>query len=313
MKVDRLVSIIMTLLNKERIGAQELADMFEVSPRTIYRDIDAINMAGIPIRSISGVGGGFEIMPEYKIDKNVFSTADLLAILMGLSNLSNMIQSDELVNVLAKIKSFIPVDRAKDIEIKKNQINIDLSSWSGNRNIQPYLQMIKTAIEDYKQISFGYIAHHGNKTVRTVEPYQLVLKSSHWYFYGYCYHRNAYRLFRLSRMSELQIEQKTFVPRDYQQPILDFETIIETMQEEIKIRIHKSVLDRVLEFCTCDHFLPDGDEHYIVDFPFLENEYYYDILLSFGDKCECLEPLHIREKMKQKIQNIAAIYKDIHL
>ncbi len=313
MKVDRLVSIIMTLLNKERIGAQELADMFEVSPRTIYRDIDAINMAGIPIRSISGVGGGFEIMPEYKIDKNVFSTADLLAILMGLSNLSNMIQSDELVNVLAKIKSFIPVDRAKDIEIKKNQINIDLSLWSGNRNIQPYLQMIKTAIEDYKQISFGYIAHHGNKTVRTVEPYQLVLKSSHWYFYGYCYHRSAYRLFRLSRMSELQIEQKTFVPRDYQQPILDFETIIETMQEEIKIRIHKSVLDRVLEFCTCDHFLPDGDEHYIVDFPFLENEYYYDILLSFGDKCECLEPLHIREKMKQKIQNIAAIYKDIHL
>ena len=313
MKVDRLVSIIMTLLNKERIGAQELADMFEVSPRTIYRDIDAINMAGIPIRSISGVGGGFEIMPEYKIDKNVFSTADLLAILMGLSNLSNMIQSDELVNVLAKIKSFIPADRAKDIEIKKNQINIDLSSWSGNRNIQPYLQMIKTAIEDYKQISFGYIAHHGNKTVRTVEPYQLVLKSSHWFFYGYCYHRNAYRLFRLSRMSELQIEQKTFVPRDYQQPILDFETIIETMQEEIKIRIHKSVLDRVLEFCTCEHFLPDGDEHYIVDFPFLENEYYYDILLSFGDKCECLEPLHIREKMKQKIQNIAAIYKDIHL
>ena len=285
MKVDRLVSIIMTLLNKERIGAQELADMFEVSPRTIYRDIDAINMAGIPIRSISGVGGGFEIMPEYKIDKNV----------------------------LAKIKSFIPADRAKDIEIKKNQINIDLSSWSGNRNIQPYLQMIKTAIEDYKQISFGYIAHHGNKTVRTVEPYQLVLKSSHWYFYGYCYHRSAYRLFRLSRMSELQIEQKTFVPRDYQKPILDFETIIETMQEEIKIRIHKSVLDRVLEFCTCEHFLPDGDEHYIVDFPFLENEYYYDILLSFGDKCECLEPLHIREKMKQKIQTIAAIYKDIHL
>ena len=313
MKVDRLVSIIMTLLNKERIGAQELADMFEVSPRTIYRDIDAINMAGIPIRSISGVGGGFEIMPEYKIDKNVFSTADLLAILMGLSNLSNMVRGDELVNVLAKIKSFIPADRAKDIEIKKNQINIDLSSWSGNRNIQPYLQMIKTAIEDYKQISFGYIAHHGNKTVRTVEPYQLVLKSSHWYFYGYCYHRSAYRLFRLSRMSELQIEQKTFVPRDYQQPILDFETIIETMQEEIKIRIHKSVLDRVLEFCTCEHFLPDGDEHYIVDFPFLENEYYYDILLSFGDKCECLEPLHIREKMKQKIQNIAAIYKDIHL
>lgn len=147
MKVDRLVSIIMTLLNKKRIGAQELADMFEVSPRTIYRDIDAINMAGIPVRSISGVGGGFEIMPEYKIDKSVFSAADLSAILMGLSSLSDMGQGDELVNVLAKIKSLIPVDRAKDIEIKTNQICIDLSAWSGNQNIQPYLQMIKAALE----------------------------------------------------------------------------------------------------------------------------------------------------------------------
>ena len=308
MKVDRLVSIIMTLLDKKRIGAQELADMFEVSPRTIYRDIDAINMAGLPIRSISGVGGGFEIMPKYKIDKNVFSTADLSAILMGLSNLSNMIRGDELVNALAKVKSFIPADKANDIEIKINQICVDLSQWSGNKNIQPYLQMIKAALENYKLLSFEYIAHHGNKSVRTVEPYQLVLKSGHWYFYGYCSNRSDYRLFRLSRMSDLQMRQETFVPRDYQKPILDFEEIIETMQTEIKIRIHKPVLDRVLEFCTYDHFFPDGDEHYIVNFPFIENEYYYDVLLSFGDKCECLEPLPIRTKMKQKLYDIVAIY-----
>jgi predicted DNA-binding transcriptional regulator YafY len=102
MKIDRLVSIIMILLEKERIGAQELADRFEVSPRTIYRDIDAINMAGIPVCSVPGVGGGFEIMREYKVDKKVFSAADLSAILMGLSSLSNMIRGDELVNALAK-------------------------------------------------------------------------------------------------------------------------------------------------------------------------------------------------------------------
>lgn len=310
MKVDRLVSIIMTLLDKKRIGAQELADMYEVSPRTIYRDIDAINMAGIPIRSISGVGGGFEIMPEYKIDKNVFSAADLSAILMGLTNLSNIVRGDELVNVLAKIKSLIPADRARDIEIKTNQICIDLSSWSGNQNIQPYLQTIKGALENYKLISFEYIAHHGKKTARIVEPYQLVLKNSHWYLYGYCCNRNDYRLFRLSRMSDLRMEQKIFLPRDYQRPVLDFEKIIETIQTEIIIRIHKSVLDRVLEFCTYDHFLQDGDEHYIVKFPFIENEYYYDILLGFGNKCECLEPLHIREKMKNKIRDIAALYGD---
>ncbi|MDE5932143.1 MAG: YafY family transcriptional regulator, partial [Lachnospiraceae bacterium] len=279
-------------------------------PRTIYRDIDAINMAGIPIRSIAGVGGGFEIMPEYKIDKKVFSTADLSAILMGLSSLSNIVRGDELVNALAKVKSFIPADKAKDIEMKTNQICIDLSPWLGNRNIQPYLQIIKAALESYRLISFEYIAHHGNKTVRTVEPYQLVLKSSHWYFYGYCYDRNDYRLFRLSRMSDLQMRQETFVPRNFQKPDMDFAEMIETMQTEIKIRIHKSVLDRVLEFCTYDCFVPDGDEHYIVNFPFIENEYYYDILLGFGDKCECLEPFHIRTKVKHKIYDIAAIYEN---
>ncbi len=308
MKIDRLVSIIMTLLNKERTGAQELADMFEVSPRTIYRDIDAINMAGIPVRSIPGVGGGFEIMPEYKIDKNVFSAADLSAILTGLSGLSDMVRDDELANVLAKIKSFIPADKVKDMEIKANQICIDFSPWSGNQNIRPYLQTIKAALEDSRLLSFVYIAHHGNKTVRTVAPYQLVLKGGHWYLYGYCHSRSDYRLFRLSRMSDLLKKQETFVPRDYPQPILDFMNMTETIQTEITIRIHRSVLDRVLEYCTCDRFLPDGDAHYIVHFPFVENEYYYDILLGFGDKCECLAPSHIRAKMKQKIQNIAAIY-----
>lgn len=310
MKVDRLVSIIMTLLDKKRMGAQELADMFEVSPRTIYRDIDAINLAGIPIRSISGVGGGFEIMPEYMIDKKVFSTADLSAILMGLSSLSNMVRGDELVNALAKVKSFIPAEKAKDIEIKTNQICIDLSPWIGNQNIQPYLETIKSALQNCRLLSFAYIAHHGNKTVRTVEPYQLVLKSSHWYFYGYCYRRNDYRLFRLSRMSDLQMQQETFIPRNYQKPILDFEEILTAMQTDVKIRIHKSILDRVLEYCAYDHFTPDGDEHYLVGFPFIENEYYYDILLGFGDKCECIEPLYIREEIKRRICHIAAIYGD---
>ena len=159
-------------------------------------------------------------MPEYKIDKNIFSTADLSAILMGLSNLSNMVRGDELVNALAKVKSFIPANKANDIEIKINRICVDLSPWLGNKNIQPYLQMIKAALEDCKLLSFEYIAHHGNRSVRTVEPYQLVLKSGHWYFYGYCYDRNDYRLFRLSRMSDLQVKQETFLPRDYQKPLI---------------------------------------------------------------------------------------------
>lgn len=308
MKVDRLISIIMILLDKERIGAQELADMFEVSPRTIYRDIDTINMAGIPVRSTSGVGGGFEIMPEYKIDKKVFSTADLSAILMGLSSLSNLIRGEELVNALAKVRSFIPVGKTKDIELKINQIYIDFSQWVGNRNIQPFLEIIKEALQESRLLSFEYIAHHGKKTTRTVEPYQLVLKSSHWYLQGYCHIRNDFRLFKLSRISNLQIKEETFAPRDYQKPMTDFTETLEALQTKIKIRVHKSVLDRILDYCSYEDLISDGDAHYLVTFPFIENAYYYDILLSFGDKCECLEPSHIRAELKRRIHAIAALY-----
>lgn len=309
MKVDRLISIVLVLLDKNRISAQELADMFEVSLRTIYRDIDAIELAGIPIRSTSGVGGGFEIMPNYKIDKKVFSTADLSAILIGLSSISNMIQSDELRNALAKVKSFIPTERAKEIELKVNQIYIDFSQWIGNSNIQSYIEIIKVALQENKLLSFDYIAHRGNKTTRVVEPYQLVLKSTHWYVYGYCLKRNDFRLFRLSRMSTLQKQKETFIPRDYQKSKLEFADVLATLQTNIKIRIHKSIVDRVLDYCPYENFIPDDKEHYIVSFPFIENDYYYDIVLSFGDKCECLEPLHVREKMKQRIYDIASLYK----
>ena len=310
MKIDRLVSLIMILLDKKRIGAQELAEIFEVSPRTIYRDIDTINMAGIPVCSIPGVGGGFEIMQNYKIDKNVFSTTDLSAILMGLSSISNMIRGDELVNTLTKVKSFIPAGRAKDIELKANQIYIDLSPWTGKRNIQEYLETIKTALQERKLLSFEYADRYGNITARTAEPYQLVLKSSHWYWQGYCHKRNDFRLFKLSRMSNLQIKEESFVPRVYQKPQLEFDDILEAMQTTIKIRIHKSIMERVLDFCTYENFSTEGDEHYIVNFPFIENEYYYNILFSFGNKCECLEPLHIRTEIKRKIHEIAAIYEN---
>lgn len=111
-------------------------------------------------------------------------------------------------------------------------------------------------------------------------------------------------------MSNLQIQEETFTPRDYQKPQLDFADILETMQTKIKIRIPKSVMDRVLDFCSYEDFLPDGDEHYIVRFPFIENEYHYDILLSFGDKCECLDPLSIRTKMKRRIHDIAVLYEN---
>lgn len=308
MKLDRLVSIIMILLDKRRVSAQELAEMFEVSQRTIYRDIDAISMAGIPIRSTSGVGGGFEIMPNYKLDKNVFSSADLSALLMSLSGLSNIIGGDNLTHALAKIKSFIPAEQSKEIEVRANQIYIDLNPWVGNSTTQPYLEILQQALQEKRLLCFTYTDRHGKQTARTVEPYQLVLKSRHWYFQGYCYTRNDFRLFRLSRMLNLHMEETTFTPRNYQKPQLNIDSMVASIQRIITLRIHHSIMDRVLDYCAYENFSPDGDENYLVQFPFIENDYYYDMLLSFSSKCECLAPASVREEIRCRIQKLAALY-----
>ena len=308
MKVDRLVSMIMILLEKERVGARELAQRFEVSPRTIYRDMEAISLAGIPVRSVAGVGGGFEIMPEYKLDKKVFSAADLSAILMGLSSLSSMVRGQDVVNALAKVKSFVPADKAKDIALRANQICVDLGPWMGNRSLQPSLETIKTALQESRLLSFSYVAHHGRETERTVEPYQLVLKNSHWYLQGYCRARADFRLFKLSRISNLRLLEAPFSPRAFQEPILDFAPMLEPMQTEITLRVHRSILDMVLEYCTQDRLSPDGGAHYLVRFPFVENDYFYNVLFSFGAHCECLAPPRIRAEMKRRSREIAALY-----
>ncbi|MBU0929267.1 MAG: YafY family transcriptional regulator [Spirochaetes bacterium] len=308
MKVDRLISIILTLLDRKRIGAQELAEMYEVSPRTIYRDIDAINMAGVPVRSTSGAGGGFEIMREYKIDRSVFSAADLSAILMGLSGLSSMMRSDELANALAKVKNLMPAGRASDIELRANQVYIDLSPWLGEKDVQPYLEIIKTALRESRLLSFEYADRHGNRTARTAEPYQLVLKGGQWYWQGYCHAREDFRLFKLSRMAGLRIRDERFKPREFKNPQLGFADILPTVRTMIKIRVHDSIMDRILDYCADDSYTPDGDEHRVVSFPFIENDYYYDLLLSFGKKCECLEPSRIRAELKRRIHEIAAVY-----
>ncbi len=101
-----------------------------------------------------------------------------------------------------------------------------------------------------------------------------------------------------------------FIPRDYQKPILEFSDVLETMQTKIKIRIHKTVMDRVLDYCDYEEFASDGNEHYIVNFPFIENDYYFDLLLSFGNKCECLEPLYIRKEIKRRVYEIATLYEN---
>ena len=308
MKADRLVSMIMILLEKRRVGAHELAAMFEVSPRTVYRDMEAINQAGIPVRFVPGVGGGFEIMPGYKVDRKAFSADDLSALLMGLNSLSGVMQGDAYRHALAKVRSFIPEEQAKAIELKASQVCVDPSPWMGGGHIARHLDTIKEALQQSRLLAFTYTDGHGNRTERTIEPVQLVLKSNHWYVHAYCRMKNDFRLFRLSRMSELHMLDEAFAPRDCPKPTLEFDKLLETLQTDIRLRVHASVLDRVLDFCSPERVTPDGSEHYWVDYPFIERDYYYDMLLSLGDKCECLAPEHVCDELRRRIKRLVRIY-----
>ncbi|KAF1295549.1 transcriptional regulator [Enterococcus sp. JM4C] len=310
MKIERVISIILMLLEKKRISAQQLADTFEVSLRTIYRDLETIDRAGIPIHSIPGVGGGYEIMPKYKLDKQVFSAADITAILTGLTSVSTMIHENERASALAKVKHFIPDQQARAIELKTNQLVIDLQPWLGSRTIQPYLEIIKQALKVSQQIAFEYVNLKGQEATRIIEPYQLVVKNSSWYLCGYCLEKQDFRLFKLTRMTNLSIQSDSFTPREFPAPQLEFTQDLANLQIEIKLRIHHSLMERMLDYCAYEEFLPDGATHYLVNFPFIENDYYYNQLLSFGSKCECLGPEYIRQGLKQRIRELTSLYEN---
>ncbi|PWI22817.1 YafY family transcriptional regulator [Kurthia zopfii] len=308
MKISRLISIYVILMDKKRISAKELANIFEVSTRTIYRDVEAINLAGIPIYSTSGVGGGFEIMENHKMDKNTFSEEELTTLLMGVSSIPDSMKSKDFINTFTKIRQFIPSEKLESTNIQSEQVQIDFNQWIGYRNLEPQINRIKTALKDNKLLSLEYISHSGNKTTRKVEPYQLVLKSSKWYFHGYCYKRNDFRLFKLTRILTLEIVDRTFIPKKYPKLLLDTKEIITNLQVTIKLRVHESIMEQLLDYCDYESFLKDGEHHYIVNFPFIDQDYYYGILLSFGNKCECISPPQIRTKLKEKIAALARIY-----
>jgi predicted DNA-binding transcriptional regulator YafY len=303
----------MALLECKRISAAKLAEMFEVSPRTIFRDIETINMAGIPVTAYPGVNGGISIMEQYKIDKKLFTTSDIATLLQGLRSISATISSEEVVHTLAKVKSLIAAEQIADIELKAQQISIDLTTWAGNKNFQPNLAKIKKALNENKLLSFRYYDNSGRQSHRQVEPYQLVLKEVNWYLQGYCLLRKDFRVFKLSRISGLEILDSTFVPREFHEKPLDGSDWIAKRIVMIKPLVEESLREQIIERCGEENIRPYGANKLIVNFPFVEDEMGYNLLLSFGDKCECLEPENVRLELINRIKRMIDIYTKSHL
>jgi predicted DNA-binding transcriptional regulator YafY len=310
MKVDRLISIILLLLERKKVSAKELSETFEVSLRTIYRDIDTINMAGIPIVSTSGVNGGFQIMEKYKVDKKVFSASDIVLLLKGLESVSSVLSSEDIINTLVKIRSLIPTEKADEIELKSNQILIDLQPWKGNPKLQSFLNMINEALQEQRLISFEYFDRKGRMSKRTIEPYKLMLKMNSWYIQGYCLEKQDFRLFKLSRMSDLNILEEAFEARELPPIITEFIDMMDKRQITVKLLVHESARDRLMEYCGSENITQYGEHEFIAQIPFINDDDGYNLLLSFGEKCECLEPKEVRNEMIRRIESILKRYSD---
>lgn len=308
MKLERMLSIVMTLLERDKASAKYFADKFEVSPRTIYRDAEALALAGIPIVSVPGVNGGLSIMPGYKVDKKLFTTSDITNLLTGMQSIAPTL-GQEGTATLARLRSLIPQEQVGEIELRSNQLTIDLSSWMGNHNLHEHLALIKKAIAKNRLLNFAYAPREGGQSARRVEPHRLVLKENKWYLQAFCMSKNGFRLFKLSRMSAPELSKETFTPRGLPAIIPEFIDKMQARQIPLKLLIDETLRERLLDYCPPDHFTLREDGRWLVHFPFVPDDYGYGILLGFGENCECLSPPKVREELTQRIKRMAKLYR----
>ena len=218
MKIDRLIGILSILLQEDKTTAPELAERFEVSRRTINRDIEDLCKAGIPIRTVQGTGGGISIMDGYRMDRTILTSRDMQMILAGLRSLDSVSGSSYYGQLMEKIQA-----GSSEFISGRDSILIDLSSWYRD-SLAPKIETIQDAIGDRHLIKFLYHAPSG-ESERTVEPYYLVFRWSSWYLWGWCTDRKDYRLFKLNRMDQVAEMDMDFLCREAPVPDLSTEKI----------------------------------------------------------------------------------------
>ena len=218
MKIDRLIGILSILLQEDKATAPELAERFEVSRRTINRDIEDLCKAGIPIRTVQGAGGGISIMDGYRMDRTILTSKDMQMILAGLRSLDSVSGSRYYGQLMEKIQ----IGSSAFISGRDSML-IDLSSWY-KLSLAPKIEAIQSAIENRHLLEFEYYAPSGESD-RTIEPYYLVFRWSSWYVWGWCSRREDYRLFKLNRMDRVREARKDFACRDVPMPDLSNEKI----------------------------------------------------------------------------------------
>ena len=290
MQDSRLFRIVYALLDQGWCTAPELAEKLEVSVRTIYRDLDALSAAGIPVYTTQGKGGGIALLPEYVLDNALLTTEEKEKILMALQDLS---AADETAcDLLAKLGAVFQTQAADWIEV-------DFSDWKKGTLDQGVFNTIKAAIFRKVPVTFSYFGSSGSYTMQTVEPLKLVFKSKDWYLYGFCRLRGDFRFFKLTRIKDLTLGKETFtreMPVDPPRKIAPEAGALVTVKLRFSPEAAFRVYDEFTDAVTTDE---QGNLYVSADLP--GNDVLFSYLLSFGSSVEVLEPASVREQIKEKL------------
>ena len=319
MKIDRLIGILSILLQEEKTTAPELAERFEVSRRTINRDIEDLCKAGIPIRTAQGTGGGISIMDGYRMDRTILTSKDMQMILAGLRSLDSVSGSSYYGQLMEKIQAgssefitgrdSILIDLSswyrESLAPKIETILIDLSSWY-RESLAPKIETIQDAIGLRKTIRFKYYSPSGD-TGREIEPYYLIFKWTSWYVYGYCLMRNDFRLFKLNRMDSITHIASFEGNREVPMPDLSSEKVFPA-KDRVKALFDPSLKWQLVEEYGVDSFMEQGDGSLLFEHEYADDEGLLSWMLSCRDKVTVLEPERIRKKLYQITSEIAKKY-----
>lgn len=308
MKIDRMMTIIVMLLNRKKVTAKELADKFEVSVRTIYRDIDTIDMAGIPIISYPGTNGGFCIMDNYKLNNQLLTPSNLCSLLTTLKGINNSLEDIELESSIEKFRSLIPQDKSEVLDMQMDQLIISMPPWANTTKEKLRVTEIRSAMAKSQILKIDYRNYKNELSQRRIEPMSIIFKGYTWHLFAYCLLKNEYRVFKISRIKNIETEAQLFQRRAVSYHDMD-QNRDQTSTTHVTLKFSASVRARVEDIFTPDKIqvLSNGDMVVTAQFP--DNDWWFSLVLSFGEHAEILGPEHMRQTMITRIGSMDKKYK----
>ena len=302
MKLDRLFGILTILLQKDRVTAPELAEKFEVSRRTIGRDIDAMCRAGIPVVAHQGSGGGISIAEGFKLDKSVLTADELSGIIAALKGIGSVSQQSNIERVLDKLRA-----NSDAVVSMREPVVIDLASHDRGQ-LTDKIELIKCAVLYGQIIEFDYFYEKG-ESHRHIEPYFVIFQWAAWYVFGFCLERSDFRLFKLGRLWNLRLCDERFAPREIPAEKRDFKAWFEEDKEHKLVALFDPSEKYQLIETYGLHCYEETAEGLRFEIKFTKRDYILAWLLGFGGRVKVLEPEFIVEDLKTAAENILSRYK----